>query len=112
MNLVKVSNRNHNRNLKRTKMMMIQGKAPMNIELGQYSYVYNNTTKKHHVPVSISLVSSSAIDNEGCLAALYPIIGRSSIQSTHNNLLLYNAIIRPVLPYASPETILIFIAAL
>lgn len=37
-----------------------------------------------------------------CMAALYPLIGRRSFLSVKNKLLIYRAVIRPVLTYASP----------
>lgn len=37
-----------------------------------------------------------------CMSALYPLIGRGSLLSIRNKLLLYKTIIRPIITYASP----------
>lgn len=68
---------------------------------------FTNTVKYLGVILDSKLLFRQHIDDirtraNKCLAAMYPIIGRKSILSTKNKLMLFKAIIRPVFSYASP----------
>lgn len=68
---------------------------------------FSNTVKYLGVTLDSKLLFRQHIEDikiraNKCLAAMYPIIGRKSILSTKNKLMLFKAVIRPVFTYASP----------
>lgn len=77
------------------------------LTLGNIPIEYSGSVKYLGVTLDRKLIFREHIDQirtktARCMAALYPLIGRRSNLSVENKFLIFKAIIRPILTYASP----------